>query len=174
VSGSGGCLIRAEEPGDAGAIRALLAGAFGRDAEADLVEALGASGMMVVSLVAVESGEIAGYVGFSPVTIDGRTEPVLGLAPLAVRVASRRRGVGGRLVAEGLRACRELGAAGVVVLGDPGYYGRFGFEPALSLGLRCEYEAPEGAFRAVELTAGGLAGRTGLVRYRAEFDAAVD
>jgi putative acetyltransferase len=55
------------------------------------------------------------------------------------------------------------------VLGEPGFYRRFGFVPASAHGLRCEYDAPDGAFMVLELLPGALAGRRGLVRYRPEF-----
>ena len=57
------------------------------------------------------------------------------------------------------------------MLGDPDYYRRFGFVAAESHRLRCEYDAPPGAFQAIELAPGALAGRTGLVRYAPEFAA---
>ncbi|MEO8604777.1 MAG: hypothetical protein ABI629_19565 [bacterium] len=57
------------------------------------------------------------------------------------------------------------------MLGHAEYYPRFGFIPASQYGLRCIYDAPDGAFMAVELVAGGLAPAAGLVEYAAEFDA---
>ena len=56
-----------------------------------------------------------------------------GLGPLSVAPAWQGRGVGQALVQDGLRALEALGAAGCVVLGDPAYYGRFGFESDLAL-----------------------------------------
>jgi putative acetyltransferase len=57
----------------------------------------------------------------------------------------------------------------VVVLGHPEYYPRFGFIRASRFGLRCEFECPDEAFMAIELSPGALANRDGLVRYRREF-----
>ncbi len=57
----------------------------------------------------------------------------------------------------------------VVVLGHPAYYSRFGFVPAATKGLRCEYPVPDDVFMVAELRPGALAGRTGLVKYRPEF-----
>ncbi len=57
----------------------------------------------------------------------------------------------------------------VVVLGNPAYYGRFGFVRAALHELRYEHPAPEPAFQVVELAPGALAGRRGLVRYHAAF-----
>jgi putative acetyltransferase len=58
----------------------------------------------------------------------------------------------------------------MVVLGDPAYYGRFGFAPAAALGLACEFDAPPEAFMALELSPGALAGARGVVLYEPEFD----
>jgi putative acetyltransferase len=107
---------------------------------------------------------------FSPVKIDGRSEPLgVGLGPVAVLPAAQRRGLGAQLIRTGLERCRMLGYAYVVVLGHPEYYPRFGFEPANGFGLRCEFPVPPEAFMALELRRGGLAGALGTVRYLAAF-----
>ena len=51
------------------------------------------------------------------------------LAPLAINPEHQRRGVGTAFVEEGFRRPRSQGIQRVVVLGDPAYYGRLGFEP---------------------------------------------
>jgi putative acetyltransferase len=72
-------------------------------------------------------------------------------------------------VREGLAACAALGEHVVVVLGQPRYYPRFGFVAAATKGLSCEYPVPDGVFMVAELVPGALRGRTGLVKYHAEF-----
>jgi putative acetyltransferase len=62
-----------------------------------------------------------------------------------------------------------MGHEVVVVLGHPEYYPRFGFAPASSKGLSCEYPVPDEVFMALELREGALSGRRGLVRYSPEF-----
>jgi putative acetyltransferase len=57
-----------------------------------------------------------------------------------------------------------------IVLGHPAYYPRFGFRPAAPLGIRWEHDAPEDAFMVMELEPGALAGKSGIVRYRPEFE----
>lgn len=134
-----GAVIRRERAGDAAAIQRVVSTAFataphaGGD-EADVVEALRAAGAMTVSLVATAGDDVIGHVAFSPVRISSGARDWYGLGPLAVLPDRRRRGVGARLVEGGLEALRASGAAGCVVLGDPRYYGRFGFahHPALS------------------------------------------
>jgi putative acetyltransferase len=56
-----------------------------------------------------------------------------------------------------------------VVVGHPNYYPRFGFVPARTKGIDCEFEAPDEAWMALELKEGGLVGRVGTVLYRPEF-----
>ena len=167
--------IRLEQPGDADAIRALTTEAFATaphssGTEAAIVDGLRAAGELTLSLVAVEdgetSGEILGHVAFSPVTIDGAEHGWFGLGPVSVRPGRQRGGIGSVLIREGLRRLRENGAAGCVLLGDPAYYGRFGFvnDPALVLeGVPPEYFMRLGF--GAELPAG-------TVRYHAAFDGA--
>jgi putative acetyltransferase len=144
--------------------------AFGRAAEADLVEALRRDGAIACSLVAETAGEIVGHVVFSAVAIEGAAPSrALALGPLAVLPAWQRQGIGGRLVRDGLGCCRTAGEHVVVVLGRPDYYPRFGFAPARRAGLRCEFPAPDDAFMVAELEPGVLRGRTGLVRYHPAF-----
>jgi putative acetyltransferase len=163
--------VHRERPEDRAAIHALIAGAFPTDAEARLVDLLRAAGRLAVSLVAIDAREIVGHVAFSPVTVAAGAGGV-GLAPLAVAQSRRGRGVGGVLVRAGLDACRAAGWRWVVVLGEPDYYGRFGFAAAAGYGLDDDYGGGS-AFQALELVPGALAGVRGRVRYAPEFAAVV-
>jgi putative acetyltransferase len=161
--------IRPERPTDAAGIRAVHQAAFATHAEADLVDALRATGRLAVSLVATDAvGRVIGHVALSPVTVDGRDCGGLGLAPLAVLPAHQRRGVGGRLVRAALAAAG--GAAFVVVLGDPAYYARFGFRRAREFGLANEYGVDD-EFMAKEIRPDGLPPGRALVKYAPEFSA---
>ena len=144
--------------------------AFPTDGEARLVALLTSRGKSRVSLVAESGGRIVGHVLFSPVQVRGAasTSHGLGLAPLAVLPEFQRRDIGTKLVEAGLAACRQLGQPFVVVLGEPEYYGRFGFRRASLHGLANEYNADE-AFQVFELKAGGLHDVRGLVQYAPEF-----
>ena len=57
------------------------------------------------------------------------------VAPLCVRLEDRSRGLGGRLLQEGARRAAELGYSALFLVGDPDYYGRYGFQNAVSLGF---------------------------------------
>jgi putative acetyltransferase len=165
--------IRAETAGDIPAVRRVNELAFGQPDEADLVDALRAAAHPHISLVAAAEGYVAGHIFFSPVTLEGQgsTPTALGLAPMAISPEYQRRGIGSRLVREGLKECRRIGCDVVVVLGHPGYYPRFGFVPASRRGLRCEYPVPDEVFMVFELKPDALPG-PGLVRYRPEFGGA--
>ena len=163
--------IREESPGDEAAIAALVAAAFAgaphsAGTEAAIVAALRAAGALSLSLVAVEGGAAVGHVAFSPVAIGGRACGWLGLGPLAVLPGRQGGGIGGALVRAGLARLRAAGAAGCVLLGEPGYYRRFGFraEPGLSLA-----GVPPAYFLALPF---GAAVPRGPVTYHAAFQAA--
>lgn len=164
--------VRDEVPADHDAVRAVETAAFGRPEEAQLVDLLRANGAAVISLVAAWEGGIVGHILFSPVTADAAPQArLLGLAPVAVAPAQQRLGIGGALIRAGLARAMALGYDGVVLLGHPEYYPRFGFVPASRFGIRCEYDCPDEAFMALPLREGGLVEVTGLVRYAPEFGA---
>jgi putative acetyltransferase len=163
--------IRPEHEADADAIRAVHEASFPAPGESRLVDALRSAGRLVVSLVAEVDGRGVGHVAFSPVTLAATAStagPGLGLGPLSVLPEFRRRGIGARLVTDGMGAAAAAAATFVVVLGDPAYYGRFGFAPAARWGLTDAYGGGD-AFQAIELRPGALAGAAGLVRYAPKF-----
>ena len=125
-------LIRAEHRGDEQQIHALIAQAFAeaehRDGtEQDIVDLLRKDGALTVSCVAEVDGEIVGHVAASPVSISDGTRRWFGIGPLAVLPQNRRQGIGNRLMRRAIAVLKQNGAAGCVLLGDPGYYSRFGF-----------------------------------------------
>jgi putative acetyltransferase len=139
--------IRKEEPTDVAAIEAVTIAAFQHAAHTDhteqfIVAALRKAGQLSVSLVADRNGAVIGHVAVSPVTISDVAADWFGLGPISVAPAYQRQGVGVQLMEQAMVKLRELGASGCVVLGDPGYYSRFGFkaEPSLVLpGVPPEY-----------------------------------
>ena len=163
-------IIREEQVEDYASVRAVNERAFGRRDEADLVEALRREGASVIALVAERAGEVVGHILFSPVVTEvGSGKRLLGLAPMAVVPPFQRQGIGSQLVRLGLGRCAAAGYDGVVVLGHPEYYSKFGFAPAHLLGLHGEYDVPPEAFMALELPLHSLTGVSGLVRYHAAF-----
>ncbi|TFH88473.1 N-acetyltransferase [Billgrantia azerbaijanica] len=139
--------LRPEAPDDAEAIEAVTVAAFGEaphtsHTEQHIVRALRAAGALSVSLVAECDGELVGHVAASPVTLLDGTPGWFGLGPVSVLPAWQGRGIGSALVRACLGRLRERGARGCVLVGEPGYYQRFGFRslPGLILpGVPPEY-----------------------------------
>ncbi|MEM1270197.1 MAG: N-acetyltransferase [Bacteroidota bacterium] len=158
--------IRAETVADHLPIRSVNGAAFPTPDEADLVDRLRGTVAPFLSLVAEDDGEVVGHILCTPVRAEDHPEAFLmGLAPMAVSPARQREGIGSALVKAALDACRQRGAAGLVVLGHTDYYPRFGFKPAHMYGLRCVYDVPPEVFMAMPLQPGGLDGVAGLVHY---------
>ncbi len=146
--------------------------AFDGDFEAKAVDKLRAANALTLSLVAIQDDKLVGHIAFSPVTIetaDGIVDAI-GLAPMAVLPEYQRRGIGSKLIEEGLAQLAKVGVKTVFVLGHAEYYPRFGFKPAKHYGLKWEHDCPDDAFMVQELQAGALNGVTGDVRYRPEFE----
>ena len=166
--------VRLERDSDAAEIAAVTRAAFasadgaGR-AESALIEAIRSRAKAVVSLVATDDERVVGHILFSEVTVEtDNPVRVLALAPLGVHPDAQGRGLGTDLVNRGLRECRSAGYDAVVVLGEPAYYGRFGFEKASRYGLSNQYGADEG-FMVLPLRSGALERLTGTAMYEPEF-----
>lgn len=162
-------VLREETPADHPAVREVNRLAFGRDDEANLVDALRAGQYTRLSLVAEQDGTVVGHMLFSrlPIETSGGVVEALALAPMAVMPGHQRQGVGSQLIRGGLAMCRERGHRVVVVLGHAEYYPRFGFSAALAERLRSPFPGPH--FMALELVPGALAGVEGEVRYSPPF-----
>jgi putative acetyltransferase len=162
--------IRDETPADHAAGERVLRQAFHGGDEANLVRALRNGGHVVISLVA-EANEVMGHIVFSRLRIESATASVDGLAmaPLAVDPAFQRRGIGSAMVRAGLERAKSLGERIVFVLGDPAYYGRFGFSAETAKSFECVYACE--AFQAL-LLGDALPGvMVGRVVYAPPFDA---
>lgn len=162
--------IRSESHFDVGAIDALIVSAFlhaphSNHREQFILKALREAKQLLVSLVAEDRGRIVGHVAVSPVSISDGTQHWYGLGPISVAGEWQRQGVGSQLMQQALTELRKLGAAGCVVLGEPEYYGRFGFkaEPGLVLP-----DVPPGYFQAMVF---GAQVPGGTVAYHEAFNA---
>jgi len=140
-------IIRHEESGDICAIEALTAAAFlseehSSHTEQFIVNALRRAGALSLSLVAERDGILIGHAALSPVTISNGEKGWYGLAPVSVLPAYQNQGIGSQLIRQLLTELQESSGAGCVVLGNPTYYGRFGFmaQAGLTLpGIPAEY-----------------------------------
>jgi len=160
-------IIRRESTSDRAAIREVHLASFAGDGEADVVDALRDAGRLTISLVAEIDGRIVGHVAFSPVSAGDQMG--LGLAPVAVLPDYRRRGIADALIRAGLAAGARIGGGFAVVLGEPDYYSRFCFRPALEWGLHDPFGGGA-AFQALSFTPGAIPRGAGLVSYAPEFD----
>jgi putative acetyltransferase len=139
--------IRNENASDIDSIFELTREAFrghphSEGTEQLIVNALRDAGALAVSLVAEFRGKVTGQIAFSPVSISDGSPGWYGVGPLSVSPDFQGRGAGSALVREGLERLSSLGGRGCVLLGEPKYYGRFGFEnmPRLTLeGVPQEY-----------------------------------
>jgi putative acetyltransferase len=132
--------IREETPTDIAAIEAVTIAAF-REAphrggnEHRIVDVLRSAGRLTLSLVAEDAGVVIAHAAASPVAIAGGADGWFGLGPVSVAPENQRRGIGTLLVHEVLRRLAEAQAAGCVVVGEPAFYGRFGFRRQAELVL---------------------------------------
>jgi predicted N-acetyltransferase YhbS len=162
--------IRQEQAKDIDTITRLTQSAF-RDqsnsshTEEYIVNALRRSNQLTISLVAVEHDFIVGHVAISPITISSGMASWYGLGPVSVLPDHQRQGIGSKLIRAALAELQRLGGQGCVVLGNPSYYGRFGFKPTSYLDLP---GVPSQYFQAL-LLAGELP--RGTVCYDQAFDA---
>ena len=163
--------IRPETPADHPVVHAVNERAFGRPDEARLVDAVRDEVSPCLSLVAELFGVVIGHALYTAVRVASPDQEwiAMALGPIAVEPEHQRQGVGGLLIEVGLDGCRRTGHDVVFVLGDPGYYPRFGFRAARPLGL-CYPPCETDAFMVTELSDDAIGGRTGVVAYHAEFD----
>lgn len=162
--------IRNERAADVDAIDAVTTAAFFAAPHTDhteqfIVKALRKAGKLTVSLVAEIEGNVVGHAAVSPVTISDGTLGWYGLGPISVMPAYQGQGIGSCLMREALRALRENGASGCVVLGEPDYYGRFDFQAEPDLVLP---NVPSEYFQAVSF---GATVPCGTVSYDESFSA---
>ncbi|MHC1747712.1 MAG: GNAT family N-acetyltransferase [Cellulosilyticaceae bacterium] len=164
--------IREEHNNDILEIEKVHQLAFKADGEANLVNSLRKTNFYIptLSLVATQEGSIVGHVLFTRIVIkDGNhTFPAIALAPLGVTPEHQRKGIGTQLVKAGVEKCKYMGHKLVVVLGDPKYYSRFGFELASNYEITPPVGFPEEAFMLCKLTDEDL-NITGTVQYPSQF-----
>lgn len=167
--------IRPEERSDVSAIYEINKLAFGREDESRLIDLLreGDSFIPALSLLAEVDGQPVGHILFSKIFIagdDGTRVESLSLAPMAVHPDFQHKGIGGQLIAFGLKAAGEAGFASVIVLGHADYYPRFGFAPAEKWNIRTLYDVPANVFMAIALQPGAFEHAAGTVEYPKAFE----
>ncbi len=141
--------IRSRTPSDDQAIAELNRLAFKRHNEAKLVESIRQTDRYIpeLELVAEMDCGVVGHILFSYIDLVGQENLlVIGLAPMAVRLEWQRQGIGSALVRVGLETASSRGESMVIVLGDPQFYSRFGFESSVIHGIESPFPVPEEFF----------------------------
>lgn len=118
-----------------------------------------------LELTAEENGQLIGHILLTELPVPGAPENLRALmvAPLCVRLENRSRGLGGRLLQEGGRRAAELGYSALFLVGDPDYYGRYGFQNAVSLGFVNASGVPDQFLLARGLFPDALRGAGGML-----------
>lgn len=161
--------LRDEQRSDVRAIHELVRDAFdGGRVEPRIVDLARQRRQVTYSIVAEQDGKVVGHVLATPMTL----EPDVGLrciaiGPIAVLPELQLAGIGSKLMHEVIDRAREDGYDAIMLLGNPKYYHRFGFETAP---VRNEYDAHD-EFMALQLKPGCLdsAGRKCIARYISAF-----
>lgn len=161
--------IREERPSDEAAISALITAAFAAaphssGTEAAIVERLRIAGALAISLVADDEDGLVGHAALSPVTV-ADAGGWFGLGPVSVDPRRQGQGIGGAMITAAIDRLKAIGARGCVVVGEPDYYGRFGFVPN---GAVTYAGVPPPFVQTLELAGPAP---TGEVRYHPAFDA---
>ncbi|WP_415652623.1 GNAT family N-acetyltransferase [Schleiferilactobacillus harbinensis] len=119
-----------------------------------------------------DDGRVLGHAMLSlaqVVAADGQQWPIWVLAPVAVLPTEQKRGLGTALIMYLEAMAFGDGIRAISVLGDPAYYGRFGFVPASQYRITAPFTVADENFMVRELQAGGLAQVQGVLRYDPAF-----
>lgn len=137
--------------------------------EQDYVNRLRQSGNYLpdLALMGEQDGELLAYIMFTKTYVkngDNLYEALL-LAPVAVAIEHRNRGIGSDMIKTALIMAKNDSHKAVFVVGDYNYYQRFGFQPISRFGLTCDLPVPENMqdnIMALELEPAALAGVSGV------------
>lgn len=167
--------IRQESKADYKKIYELNLLAFEEKEEAVLVDLLRENNEFIpqLSLVALLNNEIVGHILFTIIKIidDNENEhESLALAPMAVLPKYQKKGIGGKLINNGLSIATNLNFKSVIVLGHEHYYPKFGFVPTSKWNIKPPFEVPTNAFMGIELVNNSLDNVSGIVKYPKEFE----
>ncbi len=158
--------IRQEKPSETAAREALLDAAYGpvRFTKPSQRLRAGRAPARGLSFVAADdAGQVIGSVRLWEVAV-GSDRTALLLGPLAVHPDQRQQGIGGALMRHALRIAAKRGHAAVLLVGDPAYYGRFGFTAEKTAKLWLPGLADRSRLLGHEFVSGALDGARGSIR----------
>lgn len=136
-------IIREENESDIAKITTIHNQAFNGLDEEKIVRNLRKNDNLTISLVAEANGKIIGHIAYSPIYSKNKEIIGIGLAPVAVLPSYQKQGIGSKLIEKGNEIALSKGFERIFVLGDPGYYCRFGFKIAKNYNYFSSFE-PEG------------------------------
>ena len=137
-------IIRKENESDIANITTVHNQAFNGLDEGKIVKNLRKSNSLTISLVAEANGKIIGHIAYSPIYSKNKETIGIGLAPVAVLSSHQKQGIGSQLIERGNEIALSKGFERIFVLGDPGYYCRFGFKIAKNYNYFSSFD-PEGS-----------------------------
>lgn len=160
-------IVRDRRPADDDAIDRLTRTAFaasprGHNGEAELVRQLRADGDAAIELLAEEDAAVIGHVMLSPMRTPSGA---LGLGPISADPSRWREGIGSALMRAAIDRAATSGAKLIFLLGEPSFYGRFGFDTVVA--NQFDHDFPPAYFQALRLAEGGP--EHGSCRYAAAF-----
>ncbi len=166
-------IIRQELKEDHTRIKEINDQAFEQEDEGKLVDKLRKKDQFIpeLSLVAEVDKTVVGHILFYPGKINSANQKytTLSLGPMSVLPEYQKKGIGGRLINEGLKLAKDLGFRSVIVVGHPEYYPKFGFTKASKWSIKVPFKVPNEVFMALEIVEGELQDKPGIIEYPAEF-----
>ena len=111
-----------------------------------------------LALVAEENNKLIGHIMLTKNYISNsecKTETLL-WAPISVILEYRNKGVGSALINKSFDLAKRIGYRSIVLVGDPAYYGKFGFKKAADVGIRHLHDIPEKYVLVYDLFPGAL------------------
>jgi len=166
-------IIRQESREDLVRIKEINDRAFEQEDESCLVDKLRKKDQFIpeLSLVAEADETVVGHILFYPVIINSANQKhtTLSLGPMSVLSEYQKKGIGGKLINEGLKRAKKFGFRSVIVVGHPEYYPKFGFTKASKWSIKVPFEVPDEVFMALEIVEGELQDKSGIIEYPVEF-----
>lgn len=120
-----------------------------------------------LDLVMELDGTLIGHIMYARSEIacsNGRALPIMTFGPISIAPEYKRQGYGKRLLDYSMEKAKEMGAGALAITGNILFYGKSGFVPAKSKGIRYA-DDPDASYLLIkELTLGFLSGLSGTYK----------
>lgn len=120
-----------------------------------------------LDFVMVKDGKIIGqviYVRSEIKTDDGQALPIMTFGPICIAPDFKRRGYGKILLDYSMEKAKNMGAGALAITGNIDFYGKSGFVPAKTKGIRYKDDPDADYFLIKELEDGFLDGISGMYK----------